>query len=137
MSPGLRNSTVSAAGASTRNVTRRSAPTSGERTAGAARAPQNAPPAPEYSRLIATSCITCHNDRLKTGGLSLQSVDLANAPAHADVWEKVLRKLRTGEMPPATVRVRPDARTVGALQAYLEASLDAAAGGHPDPGRAP
>jgi mono/diheme cytochrome c family protein len=104
---------------------------------GAVRAPQNAPPAPEYSRLIATSCVTCHNDRLKTGGLSLQSADLANAPAHADVWEKVLRKLRTGEMPPATVRVRPDARTAGALQAYLETALDAAAVAHPNPGRAP
>src|SRR5439155_46690 len=92
---------------------------------------------PEYSRLIATSCVTCHNDRLKTGGLSLQSVDLANAPAHADVWEKVLRKLRTGEMPPATVRVRPDARTVVALQGYLETTLDAAAVAHPNPGRAP
>ena len=65
--------------------------------AGAARGAQNAaPPPPDSARLIATSCVTCHNDRLKTGGLSLQSMDPANAPAHADVWEKVLRKLRTG-----------------------------------------
>jgi len=104
----------------------------------AARGAQNAaPPPPDSARLIATACVTCHNDRLKTGGLSLQSMDPANAPAHADVWEKVLRKLRTGEMPPATVRVRPDARSVGALQAYLEATLDADAAAHPNPGRAP
>src|SRR5262245_10602341 len=106
--------------------------------AGAARGSRTAaPPSPEFSTLISTSCVTCHNDRLKTGGLSLQSIDLANVPAHADVWEKVMRRLRTGEMPPATVRVRPDARTVGALQVYLEDALDAAATAHPNPGRAP
>jgi len=105
--------------------------------AGAARAPQNAPPPPEYARLIAASCVTCHNDRLKTGGLSLQSADLANVPEHADLWEKVVRKLRSGEMPPPAVRARPEAQTVRALQAYLETTLDAAAIAHPNPGRAP
>jgi mono/diheme cytochrome c family protein len=108
--------------------------------AGAARAPQNdvrTPPAPEYSSLIGTHCVTCHNDRLKTAGLSLQSVSLANVPEHADIWERVARKLRSGEMPPSTVRVRPDPRIAGALQTYLETTLDRAAIAHPNPGRAP
>jgi mono/diheme cytochrome c family protein len=99
-------------------------------------------PAPEYSslessNLIATYCVTCHNDRLKTAGLSLQTLELANVPKHADVWERVARKLRSGEMPPATVRSRPDSRTAGALATYVEATLDRAAASHPSPGRAP
>src|SRR5438128_3598615 len=66
------------------------------------------PPAPEYFSLVGTYCVTCHNDRLETAGLSLETLELANVPEHADVWEKVARKLRSGEMPPATVRSRPD-----------------------------
>ncbi|HEV2985366.1 MAG TPA: DUF1592 domain-containing protein [Vicinamibacterales bacterium] len=95
------------------------------------------PPAPEYTTLVGTYCITCHNDRLKTAGLSLQTLGLANVPEHADIWEKVARKLRSGEMPPPTVRSRPDAKTAGAFATYLETTLDRAAVSHPNPGRAP
>jgi mono/diheme cytochrome c family protein len=110
--------------------------------AGAARGRRNdirtpSAPAPEYSSLISTYCVTCHNDRLKTAGLTLQTLSLANVPEHADVWENVARKLRSGEMPPATVRSRPDARLAGALATYLETTLDRAAVVHPNPGRAP
>src|SRR4051812_13634707 len=67
--------------------------------AGAARGPQPDPALPtEYSTLVSTYCITCHNDRLKTGGLSLQSAAAAPIPAHPEIWERVARKLRTGEM---------------------------------------
>ena len=52
-------------------------------------------------------CITCHNQRTKTGGLALDTLDLAQVSDHAEVWEKVVRKLRTGAMPPAG-RPRPD-----------------------------
>src|SRR4051812_30685447 len=45
-------------------------------------------------------CVTCHNDKLKTSGLSLQSLDMNDVAAHPAVWEKVLGKLRTGSMPP-------------------------------------
>src|SRR4051794_7412764 len=95
---------------------------------GASRVPQQAPgpPAPEYATLITTYCVTCHNDRLKTAGLSLQGLEPAAAPAHADIWEKVARKLRSGEMPPSTVRSRPDARAADALAAYLEQTIDRA-----------
>jgi mono/diheme cytochrome c family protein len=97
----------------------------------------SAAPAPEYSSLVGTYCVSCHNDRLKTAGLSLQSLELASVPEHAEVWEKVARKLRSGEMPPATVRSRPDSHAAAALANYLEAALDRAAVSHPNPGRAP
>jgi cytochrome c551/c552 len=58
----------------------------------------------ESSGLVRTYCVSCHNDKLKTAGLSLQTLDLTDVPAHAEVSEKVARKLRSGEMPPSTVR---------------------------------
>jgi hypothetical protein len=94
-------------------------------------------PAPEYATLVSTYCVSCHNDKLKTAGLSLQTLDLSNVPEHADVWEKVVRKLRSGEMPPSTVRSRPDSRLADALVTHLETTLDRAAISHPNPGRAP
>jgi mono/diheme cytochrome c family protein len=98
---------------------------------------QPAASAPDYGRLVTTYCVTCHNDRLKTGGLSLQNADLGAIPAHPEVWEKVARKLRTGEMPPTTVRSRPDPQTAAAFVTHLETTLDRAAIAHPNPGRAP
>ena len=86
----------------------------------------------------ATYCVTCHNDRLKTAGLSLQTLELANVPAHAQVWEKVVRKLRSGEMPPPTVRSRPDPRarrSAGDLSRNHAGPRGALA--DPNPGRAP
>jgi mono/diheme cytochrome c family protein len=93
--------------------------------------------AADRAALVATYCVTCHNDRLKTGGLSLQTLDVASAPTQAAVWEKVIRKLRSGEMPPAAVRSRPNPQRAAALVTYLETTLDAAAAAHPNPGRAP
>ncbi|HXI26946.1 MAG TPA: DUF1592 domain-containing protein, partial [Vicinamibacterales bacterium] len=87
--------------------------------------------------LVGKYCVTCHNDRLKTAGLSLQNLDPADVPGHAAVWEKVTRKLRSGEMPPASVRSRPDPKSAAALVTYLEATIDTAASAHPNPGRAP
>src|SRR5258708_7614270 len=95
------------------------------------------PAAPAYAGLVGTYCVTCHNDRLKTGGLTLQSLDLETIPAHAQTWEKVARKLRSGEMPPSTARSRPDAAAAAALVTFLESTLDRAAAAHPNPGRAP
>jgi mono/diheme cytochrome c family protein len=93
-----------------------------------------AAPAPELATLVRTHCVTCHNDRLKTAGLSLQSLDLANVAQDARVWEKVARKLRSGEMPPSTVRNRPDPELAASVVTYLETTLDRAAAAHPDPG---
>jgi len=93
--------------------------------------------APETANLIGTYCVSCHNDRAKTGGLSLQTLSIANLPEHADVWEKVARKLRSGEMPPSTVRSRPDAKQAEAFAVFVETTLDRAAAARPNPGRAP
>jgi len=79
-------------------------------------------------------CVTCHNDRMKTGDLTLQSLDLAQVPAHAGDWEKVIRKLKSGAMPPAGSR-RPDKDTYASLTAFLENAIDKDAEAHPNPGR--
>jgi mono/diheme cytochrome c family protein len=79
-------------------------------------------------------CLTCHSDRLKTGGLTLASVDVSRPSASAEIWEKVIRKLRTGAMPPAGAP-RPDQAAADALAAYLEGSIDRDAEGAPQPGR--
>ncbi|HKY22444.1 MAG TPA: DUF1592 domain-containing protein [Vicinamibacterales bacterium] len=97
------------------------------------------PPVPVASHtvLLEKSCVSCHNDKSKTAGLSLQGLSLTDVPAHGDVWEKVLRKVRSGEMPPPTVRVRPDQASTEAFAEFLERSLDTAATAKPNPGRAP
>ena len=66
------------------------------------------PAASDLHKTVSTYCVTCHNDKLKTGGLALDRPELADVAAHADVWEKVIRKVRTGMMPPAGVP-RPNA----------------------------
>jgi len=81
-------------------------------------------------------CVTCHNGRLKTAGLQLDSLDPARVGDHAEQWEKVVTKLRTGEMPPPG-RPRPDAATYRAVAEALERDLDAAAASNPHPGRVP
>ena len=79
-------------------------------------------------------CVTCHNDRSKVGGLSLQSTDLADVRANGAVLEKVVRKLRGGVMPPAGA-ARPDAATYVAFRRTIEKQLDQAAAQRPNPGR--
>jgi mono/diheme cytochrome c family protein len=79
-------------------------------------------------------CLSCHNERTKTGGLSLETISVASVGAHSEVWEKVVQKLHGNLMPPPD-RPRPDAATFKNLVAYLERSLDRAAEAKPDPGR--
>jgi len=79
-------------------------------------------------------CSTCHNDRLKTGGLSLDKVDIGDAGANSEVLEKVVRKLRAGLMPPEG-RPKPDAATLETFTASLETLLDRHASAAPNPGR--
>jgi hypothetical protein len=94
-------------------------------------------PAPDHANFVGTYCVTCHNDKLRTAGLSLQNLGVTNIPEHAQIWEKVARKVRSGEMPPSTVRSRPDAQTAAAFATFLQTTLDRAAASHPNPGRAP
>ena len=77
-------------------------------------------------QLMDQYCVTCHNSRTKTGGVVLDTVDLANVGPHAEVLEKAVRRVRAGLMPPAGAR-RPDAATLASLAEGLEASLDRAA----------
>ena len=88
----------------------------------------------DHSAVIGTYCVACHNAQLKTAGLELDSVDISDPTANAPLWEKVIRKLRTGAMPPAGMP-RPDAETYDAVASYLETSIDRAAAANPDPGR--
>src|SRR6185436_10430982 len=64
----------------------------------------------------------------------LDQLDVANVGERTDVWEKVVRKLRGGVMPPAGLP-RPDEATYQAFIVSLETSLDRAAAAHPNPGR--
>jgi mono/diheme cytochrome c family protein len=76
-----------------------------------------------HRQLLDRYCVSCHNDKAKTGGLSLQQVDPSSPAAHPDIWEKVVRKVNTGTMPPPTMpQPSRDARV--ALQTWLEAELD-------------
>ncbi len=85
--------------------------------------------------LVDKYCVTCHSDKLKTGGLSLQSADLTNIPAGAETWEKVIHKVKLGAMPPQGMP-RPDPATLDHFATWLETSIDRAAAANPNPGRA-
>jgi cytochrome c551/c552 len=88
----------------------------------------------DFRAVLDRYCVTCHNQRAKTGGLALESIDVNNITAHADIWEKVLRKVRSGMMLPQGMP-RPDAATSATLVDSLERSLDGAAAAKPNPGR--
>jgi hypothetical protein len=89
---------------------------------------------PPQQELLNRYCVTCHNQRTKTASLLLDTLSLQQIGPHADVWEKVVRKLRTGMMPPAGVP-RPEPAAAMALASRLEDELDRAARERPDPGR--
>jgi hypothetical protein len=94
--------------------------------------PSPASPTPTRA-LLATYCVTCHNERLKTAGLALDRLDPDRVEGAADVWEKVARKLRTHEMPPPGQR-RPDPAAYAAAVIGLETALDRASDAKPNPG---
>src|ERR1700679_2969483 len=79
--------------------------------------------------LLDKYCVTCHNDKLKTGGLTLQSADLAKVPENAELWEKVIRKVRVEAMPPMGMP-KPDDAARAAFVASLESTIDQAAALH-------
>ncbi len=87
-----------------------------------------------YQAVVEQYCVTCHNERLRTGNLALDGARLSRVADDADVWEKVLRKLETQTMPPPR-RPRPDATTYTEFASWLEMKLDAAAAVDPNPGR--
>ena len=82
---------------------------------------------------ITRYCVTCHNDRLKTSGLTLEKADSAHPALDPALWENVARKLQARVMPPQGAR-RPDEATYKTLLSEIEAPLDADAAAHPRPG---
>ncbi len=83
---------------------------------------------------VSTYCVTCHNARLKTAGLALDTMDVTDVGPHAATWEKVVVKLRAGLMPPAGVP-RPAPAVMDEFASSLETALDKAAAAQPNPGR--
>jgi mono/diheme cytochrome c family protein len=84
--------------------------------------------------VIAQYCISCHNEKLRTGGLALDRIGVTNAGDNAEIWERVVEKLRAGSMPPPG-RPRPETATYAAAADELERLLDRAWAARPDPGR--
>jgi len=91
-------------------------------------------PVSSHRQMLDRYCVTCHNQRLVTAGLKLDDADVAHPGEGAEIWEKVVRKLRTGMMPPPNMP-QPSAEGRGALLSWLETSLDKAAAAKPNPGR--
>ena len=88
----------------------------------------------EYQVLINQYCVTCHNQRAKTAGLTFDTMNLAEVGKDAKIWEEAVRKLRGGMMPPPGAR-QPERTAVKSFVSWLEARLDHAAAEHPSPGR--
>jgi len=97
-----------------------------ELIAQSAATPPRASAAPTATAAVLTQyCVTCHNAKLKTGGLVIDPAGLANVGMAADVWEKVVTKLRTASMPPPGLP-RPDEATYASVATFLESALDRA-----------
>jgi len=92
--------------------------------------------AQQYGAVIREYCTACHNQRVLAAGLVLDGpeADITRIPEHTGLWEKVVRKLRSGAMPPAGAR-RPAQETSDRLVAFLEGELDRAAAARPNPGQ--
>ena len=84
--------------------------------------------------IIDRYCVTCHNERLQTAGLMLDQLDLSDIAGNAEMLEKMVHKLRNGQMPPEG-RPRPDVATLTGFLASLQTALDRVAVDNPNPGR--
>ena len=93
-------------------------------------------PAAASAAVLKQYCATCHNERLKSGGLVIDPAGVASVSAGADHWEKVVRKLRTQSMPPPGAP-RPDAASYDRVATFLETELDRAEAARPHLGKLP
>jgi hypothetical protein len=108
---------------------------SAAQTASQARPASVAAAASPITPIVDTYCITCHNQKSRTAGLSLEGVDAAHPAANAELWERVIAKLRAGAMPPPGMP-RPDAQAYDTAANWLEREIDRAWVARPNPGRA-
>jgi mono/diheme cytochrome c family protein len=82
-------------------------------------AQQTVEPSPSpHAAVVGKYCVTCHNDKARTGGLSLEHADVTDVPKGAETWEKAIRKLRVGMMPPPGMP-RPPQAQLDNLASYL------------------
>ncbi|HEY4361209.1 MAG TPA: DUF1592 domain-containing protein [Bryobacteraceae bacterium] len=95
---------------------------------------QAAPSTNPNRALLDRYCVGCHNQRLKTAKLELDVLDVAHPEKDPLTWERAIRKLRGGMMPPPGAAARPPAAEVNAFATYLEDSLDKAGAANPNPG---
>jgi len=94
----------------------------------------DAPPTVNPRAILDKYCVTCHNQKLRTAGLTLDTLDVAKPGAHPEIWEKVIAKLQAGLMPPAGMP-RPDQAAYRAVITTLESDIDREWEAHPNPGR--
>ena len=100
----------------------------------AAIAPDAHPAVQDPAEVLNTYCVVCHNESLRTAGLALDEMDVAEPSARSEVWERVIQKLRTRTMPPSGMP-RPDDASYDAVAAWLETDIDRAWSARPNPGR--
>jgi hypothetical protein len=93
-----------------------------------------APKTPDPGAFFNTYCVTCHNQKLHTAGLAIETLDANHPSANAEVWERVIAKLQAGSMPPPGLP-RPDAAAYHAVASSLENEIDKAWASNPNPGR--
>jgi mono/diheme cytochrome c family protein len=106
------------------------------RSSGSSASAQASADQSDPAAVLSKYCVTCHNERLKTGGLVIDPAQFATIGDHADAWEKVAKKLRTSAMPPAGAP-RPDAATYDAVATSIESALDRASAARPQVGKLP
>ena len=94
---------------------------------------QSQPAAVSHQALLQRYCAGCHSIQVKTAGVVLQGLDPADTAHNAELLERVLRKIKTGQMPPPGMP-RPDAAVVAEFSKWLEGALDAEAAAHPNAG---
>jgi hypothetical protein len=95
---------------------------------------QSATVAAEPASLLRQYCYVCHSQKMHSGNLTLEGLDTAHIAQNAAVWEKVVKKLRAGVMPPIGLP-RPEKTAYDGLASWLETELDRYAAAHPNPGR--
>src|ERR1700692_2590560 len=91
------------------------------------------PKSPDSRAFFNTYCVTCHNQKLRTAGLALDSLDESQPSANAEVWERVIAKLQAGSMPPPGLP-RPDPTVYHTVATALENEIDQAWAGNPNAG---